>query len=237
MTTQTANTPVASTATVKEVFVNWSEGKTGEIEGSYPTIEAFEADVKSSYVWLNNSGAKINITITFTDDSTYTFRYDVSNYEMEAGEELYGNGIVDLRETVRVRRDFLYTEQGESYHGSEVESMKALYNSFVDAMERTHVAVELNRTNCEELTSDGFISKAYEMAARKEYALEDMEILKENGYMAITGTINGVIHLDYDGETSEASDSMGIILIENASEDEMITWLMSQYTVEEAVTA
>ena len=78
---------------VKEITVLWHEGNNeDQFEGTYESFEKFNETVMNQGFWKDQRGAKISLTITFTNQDTHKLRYDVGNYE--------GNGSVDLRQRV-----------------------------------------------------------------------------------------------------------------------------------------
>ncbi len=66
-----------------------------------------------------------------------------------------------------------------------------------------------------------------------EYAMEDIALTKHDGCIAVTGTKNGVITLNYlPGSKFQAFDNLGKPLTEAIEEVAMIEWLQSIYTVD-----
>lgn len=67
--------------------------------------------------------------------------------------------------------------------------------------------------------------------ALREYAKEDIAIVKEEGAMSIINTAKGVIDLKYICEMFDVWSNGGVIF-RTDDEEVLENWLMNQYTVE-----
>jgi hypothetical protein len=66
---------------------------------------------------------------------------------------------------------------------------------------------------------------------KKQYANEDLEILIENGCMAITETLFGVVFFDYENGIFKASKNDGTVMIETNRKKLIHSFIMNCYQV------
>ena len=137
---------------VKEITVLWHEGNNeDQFEGTYESFEKFNETVMNQGFWKDQRGAKISLTITFTNQDTHKLRYDVGNYE--------GNGSVDLRERVLTYinhskgQDWFDLQKALSSEEEAIETRKQLalieqyiHNTPVKSVEEAVKSVNLHTT-------------------------------------------------------------------------------------------
>ena len=75
--------------------------------------------------------------------------------------------------------------------------------------------------------------KAAELEIRLSYAKEDITILNESGFMAITDTTHGVLNLSLeDGIYTASTPTMEI---KTTSEEDMINFIASSYQMDDEI--
>lgn len=184
------------------------EEKKAEAKDEDASIK-FEAGKSYFYTFIGDSSLKVKVTIVRRTEKTIWFT---------------------VRNETEVRRAKVNVRDGvESFapDGTGYSMFPTCYASKVmeevqpeAIQEEDTVKIELNEINCEEMSAEQFGEKAKEFEAQI-----DIDQIKKDGFMVIPGTKQGQIEVDYIDGLFEVCNTFGEVLIGNATEDDLASFL------------